>query len=970
MANLPRITPLAVVVAFLSALGSFPPAAAQGVDARAHERAKVAPGEFRGDLRGLPRVPPVSIGPRLYRELLRVPTIRKVVPGQATPELPNSPLAPMPGATQSFAGMSFNDSCAGGQCGAGWPPDVNGDVGRDHYIQAVNDAYAVYDKTGTLLASFTENQLWSNSGANPCNGNSQGDPVVLYDQLADRWILTHFAFAIQANKPASPFYECIAVSKTSDPIAGGWWLYPLRMDPGGTGLPPVGALNDYPKFGIWTDCLFMAANEFRMPSGAFVGTAFASFSLSDLESGATLTWGLGFINNTRNPFTMIPSNLLGSSPGALPPAGTPNYFVSESQLAFSFEVRKFAPGANCGGGGTLSGPTQVSQASYSAIPGTNVPQPNTTNLLDSLGDRLMQKVQYRKVGSAESLWVVHTVSDSGSPNKLQWAQIDVTGSTIATTPVQQQEYAPDTALHRWMGSLAVDGQGNMAVGYSTSNGTSPNFPSIAYSGRLVSDPLNQLPQSEVQMIAGAGSQTNSCGGAPCHRWGDYTAMSVDPADDCTFWYTNEYYSSQTNGTVGNWQTLIGSFKFPSCGAVSPTSTPTATPTPAATPTLGTTTPTISATATTTSTPTVTTTPTETPTPTLTATPTETVTPTVTPTPTRTVTPTVTATATPTATPTITATPTHTATPAVTTTPTETPTPTLTATPTETVTPTVTPTPTRTVTPTVTATATPTATPTITAAPTHTATPTVTTTPSQITTPLETPSTTPTVAVTATPSPVPPTPSPCPAGAVQLVIGDTATVGSDFCVDVGLDNASTGVQSVRATLVDVPDEFTLTGVTCVARAAGFSCAASETVDNRILLTVEGQGAQCMASGAGTIARVCLRDAAPVCPVVSLVDLNVSDVTATDCAPQPLQTCAQNGSVICEVLGDCAIDNGTIDIFDVLNQIDIILGRAAPTSAETVVCDDTCDATIDIFDVLEGIDAILGVVPQPLTCPPPP
>ena len=132
---------------------------------------------------------------------------------------------------------------------------------------------------------------------------------------------------------------------------------------------------------------------------------------------------------------------------------------------------------------------------------------------------------------------------------MQWAQINVTGGTIATTPVQQQIYTPDTTLYRWMGSLAVDSQGNMALGYSTSNGTAPNFPSIAYSGRLATDPLNTLPQTEVQMIAGAGSQNNNCGGAPCHRWGDYTAMSVDPADDCTFWYTNQYYSSQANGTA-------------------------------------------------------------------------------------------------------------------------------------------------------------------------------------------------------------------------------------------------------------------------------------------------------------------------------------------------------------------------------------------------------------------------------------
>jgi hypothetical protein len=207
----------------------------------------------------------------------------------------------------------------------------------------------------------------------------------------------------------------------------------------------------------------------------------------------------------------------------------------------------------------------VSQTSYpGAVSGNIVPQPNTSNKLDSIIDRLMQKVQYRRVGGNESVWVAHNVDTAGGLAAMQWAQINVTGGTIATTPVQQQIYTPDTTLYRWMGSLAVDSQGNMALAYSTSNGTAPNFPSIAYSGRLATDPLGTLPQTETQLVAGLGSQTNNCGGAPCHRWGDYSSMSVDPVDDCTFWYTTEYYASQTDGTAGNWQTRIGSFRFPAC----------------------------------------------------------------------------------------------------------------------------------------------------------------------------------------------------------------------------------------------------------------------------------------------------------------------------------------------------------------------------------------------------------------------
>jgi hypothetical protein len=325
----------------------------------------------------------------------------------------------------------------------------------------------------------------------------------------------------------------------------------------------------------------MSSNEYTEPSATFAGTLFGSLNKSDMESGQPLTLATGFISNTTDPFTMIPTNISGASaPSALPPSGTSNYFLSESWTSsFAYEVRKFTPGTRCGGGGSLSAPVNVSQTSYSRPGGNIVPQPSpatSSNSLDSLGDRLMQKVQYRKVGTAESLWVVHSVQTSSSSTvRPEWAQIDVSGGAIATSPIQEQIYAPDTTLYRWMGSIAADHAGNAALGYSTSNASSPNFPGIAYSGRLITDPLNNLSQTETQLISGVGSQTNCDNGnqdTRC-RWGDYTAMSVDPSDDCTFWYTSQYYSSQANGSGGNWQTRIGSFKFPTCSSAAPNLTP-------------------------------------------------------------------------------------------------------------------------------------------------------------------------------------------------------------------------------------------------------------------------------------------------------------------------------------------------------------------------------------------------------------
>jgi len=570
----PSAAPLRLLCALMLSSGLLFPLLAEATETLkgigiTYGQPAVQAAEFSGDLRRLPLAQAPVAAARIQRPLLRGPASSKLPKG-LSPLAPQSqgPLAPMPSPTLTFAGISFNDACTGGQCGGGWPPDPNGDVGPNHYIEAVNTSYAVYNKSGTRLAAFTEDQLWSGAPASPCTVAPQGDPVVIYDWLADRFVLTHFAFAAVDG----PFYQCIAASKTSDPVAGGWWLYAVRMDPGGAGLPPVGDINDYGKFGLWHDCLYMAANAFT-PSSAYDGVMFASFSRADLYSGAPLTLSIGYLPPSTNAFTLIPSNNQGKGTNAVQP-GTPNYFVSESGVVEEFEVRKFSPGPNCGAGGTLSMPTIVSQAQYTFQQGAIVSQPNTSRKLDMIDDRIMQKVQYRKIGGTESLWVTHPVGTSSGPTAMQWAQLDVTGGVIATTPVQQQIYAPDTSLYRFMGSLAVDGKGNMALGYTRSNGIAPNFPSIAYSGRLATDPLNTLPQTEVIMTAGAGSQINNCGGGPCDRWGDYSAMSVDPADDCTFWYINEYYSSQANGTSGNWQTRIGSFKFPSCSgqSQSPTTT--------------------------------------------------------------------------------------------------------------------------------------------------------------------------------------------------------------------------------------------------------------------------------------------------------------------------------------------------------------------------------------------------------------
>jgi hypothetical protein len=258
-----------------------------------------------------------------------------------------------------------------------------------------------------------------------------------------------------------------------------------------------------------------------------------------------------------------------------------------------------------------------------------VPQLGSSETLDTLGDRLMTWLQYRNINGVQSLWVSRTVV-AGSSTGVRWMEV----RNMSATPsvYQQGTYAPDSN-YRWMPSLAVDKAGNMAIGYSVSS--SSMYPAIRYAGRLVTDTLGTLGQTETTLIAGTGAQNYN----NYQRWGDYSSMSVDPVDDCTFWYTTEYYET----TGGNWQTRIGSFQYPSCSSTTPTSTPTATTT-----------------ATGTKTPTPTSTATKTPTPTATATNTGTITPLPSFTPTATATntgvaftftPTATATSTPTATPT-------------------------------------------------------------------------------------------------------------------------------------------------------------------------------------------------------------------------------------------------------------------------------------------------------------------------------
>jgi hypothetical protein len=321
-------------------------------------------------------------------------------------------------------------------------------------------------------------------------------------------------------------------------------------------------MNDYPKFGLWPDGYYMAVNQFNEDVLTYGGQGVAVFERDKMLKGQSARM-VGFDLWSVNPdfFGMLPSDLDGVRP---PPASSPNYFVEmwdnvwggfpDSLHIFEFNVNWNNPAAS-----TFTGPTVLNTASFDSnmcsYSGNCIPQPGTSQKVDAISGRLMYRLQYRNFGTHETLVVNHTVDVGGDHAGIRWYEVRDPGGTPFIR--QQGTYAPDEH-HRWMGSIAMDGNGNMALGYSASSTTLS--PSIGYVGRLAGDPLGTLPQGEAVLILGGGSQTGA------NRWGDYSTMSVDPTDSCTFWYTQEYY--ETTSSRG-WKTRIGSFTFPLCSVTHP-----------------------------------------------------------------------------------------------------------------------------------------------------------------------------------------------------------------------------------------------------------------------------------------------------------------------------------------------------------------------------------------------------------------
>jgi hypothetical protein len=432
-------------------------------------------------------------------------------------------------------------------------PSTNGAAGTTQYVQFVNNSFAVFNKSsGSLVYGPADmNTLWKSLGA-PCSTNPNMDGIAQFDKLANVWVML---MPLYTNPP----YLCIAVSTTSD-ATGSWNLYAFEPPQNKT-LCDCRMMEDYPKLAVWPDAYYISYHQAWNLN--YEGPAACAVNRSAMLAGSTATMQC-FYNTGASNNAWLPSDLDGTTP---PPSGTPNYYVAFDRNDQSLDVWQFHVNWNTPSDSTLTGPTNIPVPSFLEPCGDTVtiftpmdncvPQAGTSEMLGAFGDELMYRVAYRNFGSYQALVANHTVQvGTGSDQTgIRWYELQNYGSGF--TLYQDGTYAPDSN-YRWMGSIAMDKSGDIAVGYNVSG--SGMSPSIRYTGRLATDTLD-LMETENDVLSAASVKTSSL--TSTYRWGDYSSLAVDPSDDCTFWYTTEYIPPNTN----HWSTRIASFKFPSCGAV-------------------------------------------------------------------------------------------------------------------------------------------------------------------------------------------------------------------------------------------------------------------------------------------------------------------------------------------------------------------------------------------------------------------
>jgi len=490
-------------------------------------------------LKQIPPVLPETKGRRRENIVHRLPYVEtKGV--QKDPVVQRSATRKLPIVAGSFEGlgqgMAYDPNVA--------PPDTTGAVGRDYFIEWVNDAFVILKKdTGEKIYGPTVgNTFWHkfappDNPAHACEDTNDGDPIVVYDRFANRWVVSQFS-----HSDGRPYLQCIAVSMSSDPL-GTYARYAYQFP----------NFNDYGKMGVWPDGYYASFNMFASPepNSEGKGAEACAFDRASMLAGKDAKMVCFAITQSG----LLPADVDGSLE---PPARSPNYFLSLASGRLNywrFHVDWSSPQHS-----TMAGPDDIGGVlSFvgACTPDTCeiVPQRSSKALLDTLGDRLMYRLAYRNFGDHQALVVNHAVRVPGAENgnlgvtSFRWYEIRVSSHGLN---VQQSGTFRPNGISRWMGSMAMDKVGDIGIGYSTSSAS--DYPSVYFTGRLSndSDPLS-LGQ-EYQIRSGEGSQTSD-------RWGDYSTMSVDPTDDCTFWFVSQYLKKED---ANKWHTNISHLRFGVC----------------------------------------------------------------------------------------------------------------------------------------------------------------------------------------------------------------------------------------------------------------------------------------------------------------------------------------------------------------------------------------------------------------------
>ncbi len=396
--------------------------------------------------------------------------------------------------------------------GSGYPPDPTGAAGQDHYVQAVNSKYRVYNKDGTGASGvFGLSSLWPGSG-------SDGDPIVMYDRFADRWFISQF-------QTDGSNQILIAVSETSDPL-GGYYAYSFSFS----------SFPDYPKFSVWSNAYYMTANTGGPDCIAFERE---KMLLGDPTAGK-INMSFPYVPKFFN--SVAPAYAEGP---VAPEADEPCYFFIPQESAWSGvstdHIQVFKAEIDWT---TNSGSVTIHQDINDSFDASFTPswdditQQGTTQKLDAVAGIYMYRAQYRRFDDYNVILLTMTVDVSGS-NRAGVHWVELRDANDGDWSIYQEgTYAPDSQNSRWMGNCAMDQQGNIALAYSFAG---PNeFAGIRYTGRFANDPLGEMTVEEQIAVEGVSYQNIT------NRYGDYSQMTMDPSDDMTFWFTGEYIKGTNN----------------------------------------------------------------------------------------------------------------------------------------------------------------------------------------------------------------------------------------------------------------------------------------------------------------------------------------------------------------------------------------------------------------------------------------